>query len=184
MIPLSMHQHDRIKSQVREHNEMQKTSYVLRLCRYQIHFYSGYPAFDRENPNFTYFYCEIYFHQYNISIILINKFHTSSGKKTAFSYSKLKSYTQGTGLFSIVFNLYMCAYIFHLFYILILFMECILHYLCSHSILGTICFPTSLASLCHRYSSMTFLIYNVFACYLFAVIFSYSCFLPPYAFDE
>lgn len=33
MIPLSMHQHDRIKPRVREHKEVQKTSYVLRLCR-------------------------------------------------------------------------------------------------------------------------------------------------------
>lgn len=55
MIPLSMHQHDRIKPQVREHNEVQKTSYVPRLCRYQIHLYSGYPAFHWEKCKFHIF---------------------------------------------------------------------------------------------------------------------------------
>lgn len=74
----------------------------------------------------------------------------------------------------------MCAYIFYLFCILFLLIKCALHYICSHSLLDTIRFPTSisLASFYFLYnSSMTFLIPN-----LFAIIISYSCFLSPCAF--
>lgn len=131
--------------------------------------------FTMESANYTHFHCEIYFHWYNILILSINQFHTSSGKNTTCSQSKLKSYTHGTRLFSIVVNLHMCAYIFYLLYILIVFMKCIPCYLCSHFLLDTICFfYLQLFGIFYLLSnsSITFLIPN-----LFAVIFSYSCFL-------